>query len=143
MDLQWMDMRIQEEQERRQKEAKVLERLPLALDEIREEIARCVERYTAAFGAESAAIQSQNSKLRVTAREHRGGKWQPQPGVEVIAVPELPGFRIERDGQEPLTIEVGMLPSDKLYYRLEDKYLTMEDLSRRILDQTLFPRLPE
>jgi len=143
MDFQWLEMRIEEEQERRQKEAKVLERLPLALQEIGAELGECVARYTAAFGPESAAIQAQNSKLRITAREQRGGKWQPQSGVEVVSVPELPGFRIERDGQEALTIEVGMLPNDKLYYRLDDQFLAMEDLSRRILDRTFFPRLPE
>jgi hypothetical protein len=40
---------------------------------------------------------------------------------------------------------VGVLPSDKLYYRdcEQDKYLTMEELTRRILDRVLFPKLRE
>ena len=54
----------------------------------------------------------------------------------------LPGFRIERGG-EPLEIVVGILPDQNLYYRDADKYLTMEELTRRILDKALFPKLGE
>ena len=54
----------------------------------------------------------------------------------------LPGFRIERGG-EPLMIEVGLLPGDKLFYRDKDEFLTMEELTRRILDRAFFPKLGE
>jgi hypothetical protein len=59
-------------------------------------------------------------------------------------MPDIPGFRLER-GEYSLAIEVGVLPSDKLYYRdcEQDKYLTMEELTRRILDRVLFPKLRE
>jgi hypothetical protein len=43
----------------------------------------------------------------------------------------------------PLEIVVGLLPGDMLFYRDGDKYLTMEELTRRILDQALFPKLAE
>jgi hypothetical protein len=62
--------------------------------------------------------------------------------VDVTAVTALPGFRIERGG-EPLEIVVGILPDQNLYYRDADKYLTMEELTRRILDKALFPKLGE
>jgi hypothetical protein len=56
----------------------------------------------------------------------------------------VPGFQIER-GNEPLIIEVGMLPEGKVFFRdrVLDKYLNMEDLTRRILDRALFPKLGE
>ena len=44
---------------------------------------------------------------------------------------------------EPLEIVVGILPDQNLYYRDADKYLTMEELTRRILDKALFPKLGE
>ena len=52
--------------------------------------------------------------------------------------------QIDRAGR-PLTIEVGMLPGDKLYFRdMElDQYVTAEELTRRILDRGMFPKLPE
>jgi hypothetical protein len=62
--------------------------------------------------------------------------------VDVTVAPALPGFRIERGG-EPLEIVVGILPGDKLFYRDGDQYLTMEELTRRILDKALFPKLGE
>jgi hypothetical protein len=42
-------------------------------------------------------------------------------------------------------VEVGLLPDDKVFYRDrdQDKYLTVEELTRRILDRSLFPKLAE
>jgi hypothetical protein len=40
-------------------------------------------------------------------------------------------------------IEVGLLPGDKLFYRDQDQFVTMEELTRRILDRALFPKLGE
>jgi hypothetical protein len=40
-----------------------------------------------------------------------------------------------------LDIELGLLPGDKMYYKDGDKFLTMEELTRRILDRSLFPKL--
>jgi len=38
-------------------------------------------------------------------------------------------------------IEVGLLPGDKLFYRDQDEFITGEELTRRILDRALFPKL--
>ena len=69
------------------------------------------------------------------------GKMKRRPNQ---SPPELPGFRIER-GEFSLSVEFGLLPSDKLFYmdREQDKYLTMEEFTKRILDRALFPALPE
>ena len=63
----------------------------------------------------------------------------PGAKIEMSIIASLPGFRIERGG-EPLMIEVGLLPGDKLFYRDQDQFLTMEELTRRILDRALFPQ---
>ena len=144
MVFQWLQMRIQEERERRELQAKHLERLPGALQDIHDHLAECIQSYTANFGADSADIELLADRIRVTVREERGGKWEVLSKVEVVAVPDMPGFRVER-GEDSVAVELGLLPSDKLFYRdrEQDKYLTMEDFTRRILDRTLFPALRE
>jgi hypothetical protein len=62
--------------------------------------------------------------------------------VNVATDLSLPGFRVER-GSERLMIQVGILPGDKLFYRDGDKYLTAEEMTRRMLDRVLFPKLVE
>ena len=54
MAFQWLQMRIQEERERRELQAKHLARLPAALQEIHDLLAECVQSYTENFGANSA-----------------------------------------------------------------------------------------
>jgi hypothetical protein len=49
-------------------------------------------------------------------REERDGNWQALSQVEVVSVPNMPGFRVER-GEYSLAVEAGLLPSDKLSYR--------------------------
>jgi hypothetical protein len=142
MSFQWLQLRVQEEQERRVREAQILARLPRALEETHRHLAGCVETYAGAFGPESADIHLQASRIRITVREEQDGKWQQRAKVEICIVPSLPGFRIERGG-EPLMIEVGLLPGDKLFYRDQDQFLTMEELTRRILDRAFFPKLGE
>jgi hypothetical protein len=142
MSFQWLQLRVQEEQERREREAQILARLPRALEEAYRHLTGCIEVYVDAFGPESADIHLQASKIRITIREEQDGKWQQRAKVEMSIVPSLPGFRIERGG-EPLMIEVGLLPGDKLFYRDQDQFLTMEELTRRILDHAFFPKLGE
>ena len=84
----------------------------------------------------------QASKIRVNIREEQDGKWQQHAKIEMSIIASLPGFRIERGG-EPLMIEVGLLPGDKLFYRDKDEFLTMDELTRRTLDRALFPKLGE
>lgn len=144
MAFQWLTMRIQEEQERRELRARHLARLPGALQELHEQLAECVNAYTGNFGRPSAEIVLMPNLIRVTASEQVDGAWKPAANVEVSAVPDLPGFRIVR-GEHTLEIEVGLLPSDKLFYRDHeaDKYINMDELTRRILDRVLFPALRE
>jgi hypothetical protein len=133
MSFQWLQMRITEEKERRDRERMILERLPRALEELRQSLTLCVDAYNQAFGADSASLALEQDSIHIVAA---GGK------VEIAPDASLPGFRIER-GSDRLLIQVGMLPGDKLFYRDEDKYLTAEEMTRRILDRALFPKLTE
>ena len=144
MSFQWLQMRITEEKDRRAREAQILERLPRALEELHKYVSDCVENYIQAFGMQAADTTLLANKIRVVVREEHDGKWQPRGKVEISMVTALPGFQIEREGG-PLVIEVGMLPGDRMFYRDQelDQYLTMEELTRRILDRTLFPKLRE
>jgi hypothetical protein len=144
MSFQWLYMRISEEKERRQRESLTLERLPAALEELHTVLKQAADTYAEAFGAESVQSVLLPNRIKITAMEERDGRWQPGSKVEVAIVPDIPGFRIER-GEYSLAIEVGLLPSGKLFYRdrEQDVYLTMEDLTRRVLDRTLFPHLRE
>jgi hypothetical protein len=142
MSYQWLQMRITEENERRQKEANMIERLPQAQEEVRRGMESCVEQYAQKFGPETAELQVTGQRMRLIVREEQNGRLEQRAQVDVTAVTALPGFRIERGG-EPLEIVVGILPDQNLYYRDADKYLTMEELTRRILDKALFPKLGE
>ena len=135
MSFQWLHMRIQEEKDRRKREAITFERLPSALDELHTVLQSGIAAYTEAFGADSVQMALLPPRIRITT---------PAVKVEVVVAPEIPGFRIER-GDHSLGVEVGLLPSNNLYYRdrEQDVYLTLEDLTRRILDRALFPKLPE
>jgi hypothetical protein len=146
MSFQWLEMRITEEKDRRNREAATLERLPRALEEVHAALVACIASFQAAFGPEAADIHLQTSKIRVVAREEVEGSWQQAGRVEVLVVPTLPGFQIDNgSGGEPLLIDVGLLPGDKLYYRdrVKDQYINMEELTRRILDRAFFPKLSE
>jgi len=140
MSFQWLDMRIAEEKERREREALVRERLPRALDELYGDLQRCVEAYREAFGSESAEICLHGAGIRVTVRDERTGQWQQCAQVQIRTVPALPGFWIENGG-EPVPIEVGTLPGDKLLFKYREQYLTVEQVTRLILDPAFFPGL--
>ena len=144
MSFEWLHLRIQEEKDRRHREAMTLERLPQALEELHGILKEGVQSYTDSFGAETVDIVLLPSRIKITAREDRDGRSHPLAKVEVTVSGEIPGFRIDR-GEKSLAVEVGLLPSNKLFYRDRelDVYLTMEDLTRRILDRVLFPKLPE
>ena len=144
MSAQWLGMRIQEEQDRRRRESKTLELLPKGLEDLHQQLITCIEAYKQAFGAEAADISNLISKLRVTVREEQGGKWQTRAKVDISLVSAPPAFKVDRgDDVPPLLIEIGLLPGDRLSYRLNDQYLTEEDLSRHVLDRTLFPKLAQ
>jgi hypothetical protein len=135
MSFQWLHMRIQEEKDRRKREAITFERLPSALAELHEVLKEGIAAYTDAFGSDVVEMSLLPPNIRIVT-----------PGVQVLVTiaPEIPGFRIER-GEHSEGVEVGLLPSNNLYYRDRelDVYLTLEDLTRRILDRALFPKLQE
>jgi hypothetical protein len=135
MSFQWLHMRITEEKERREREAQILARLPRALNELQDGLAECVNAFASAFGAESVSMTREDLRLTISA----GGK-----RVEITADPELPGFRIEREGFS-MAVQVGVLPGDKLFFldKESDQYLMMDEVTRRVLDRVLFPKLRE
>ena len=142
MPFQWLDMRIGEEHDRRRREESIRRRLPEGLTELHTYLASCVAEYTKAFGANAAEIEFQNERVHITVREEQPGRWEQQAKVEITVDLSMPGFRVER-ALGPLMIEVGLLPGDKLFYRDGEEFLTMEELTRRILDQAFFPKLAE
>jgi hypothetical protein len=139
-------MRISEEKDRRKKQASTLERLPSALEEVHAALAACIEQYREAFGSNAAELQLEPEKIRVISRQDTDGAWKQNCVVEVVLVPKVPGFQIDNGtAGEPMVVEVGLLPGEKLYYRdrVKDQYIMMEELTRRILDRAFFPKLPE
>jgi hypothetical protein len=138
MGFQWLEMRIAEERDRRQREAHIFEMLPAALAELHGILEECVQGYTAEFGADSASLEWEPPAIRVSTKE-------PPASVEIVANPEIPGFDVRRSGGDPLILELGLLPGNKMSYRDRgaDQYLNMEEVTRRILDRTLFPKLKE
>ena len=134
MAFQWLTMRIGEEQDRRAREQQILARLPAAVDELRGELSGCLDAYHDAFGKDSAAIQQSGMTLTVTSGNN---------SVDVVGDPELPGFHVLREGGASLAVRIGLLPGDRLFYFdvAADQYLSMEELTRRVLDKVLFPKL--
>src|SRR5690242_21840212 len=143
MSPQWLEMRIQEEQDRRRKEAKTQELLPQAMEELHAQLSACVARYQEAFGPESAEISNLVSKLRVTVGDEQAGKWQPRGKIDITLVSMPPSFKVEAGEGELLIIGMGLLSNERFSYKIEDQVLTPEDVSRDILDRLLFPKLGE
>ena len=144
MSFHWLGMRITEENDRRRRQAEIAERMPRALEEVHQALATCAEDYQQAFGAQSVELQLSGAKISILVRGEKDGQWEQIGRVEIATVNSLPGFQIDRGG-EPLVIEVGVLPTGKLFYRdrEQDQYLTMEDLTKRVLDRAFFPKLGE
>lgn len=134
MSFQWLQMRIGEEKERRDREAQVLARLPRAIDELEGSLRSCLNAVAEAFGA-TAQLSRKDLDLLV---EGDGG------AVEVATILELPGIEIRR-GDTRRQLQIGTLPGDRVYYLdlTADQYLAMDELTRLILDRVLFPKLKE
>jgi hypothetical protein len=86
MTIEWLRIRIQEEQERRTREASTLDRLPLAMQELHELLKDCVAAYTASFGENSADVVLLPGRIKVIACEEQKGRWLPTSKVEVVPV---------------------------------------------------------
>jgi hypothetical protein len=137
MPFQWLEMRIGEERDRRQREADLLAKLGPALSELQRALADCLKAYTDAFGEEAATLRREGGGLTVRVSD-------PPGQLRVVTDSKLPGFQVEREGST-LAIEIGLLPGDRLSYRdvAADQFVTMDELTRRILDRALFPKLRE
>jgi len=143
MEYQWMQMRITEEQDRRQREDNIRKRLPRALEELHGSLTECLKSYTEAFGAQAASIQFVSrgtGHIHIEIRDEAEGRWSGRAHIDISNDLTLPGFKVERGG-EPYLVEVGVLAGDKLFYRDGDEYITLDELTRRILDRSLFPKL--
>jgi hypothetical protein len=136
MPFQWLTMRIGEEQDRRARHQQILERLPAAVDELKTELSGCTGEFNTAFGDGTAVVQQTGMNLTVTCGTNT---------VDVVADTELPGVHVLREGSTPLAVRIGILPGEKLFYFdvAGDQYLSMEELTKRILDRVLFPKLRE
>jgi hypothetical protein len=142
MNLQWLQMRISEEQERLEREHNIHRRLPSALEELHESLMECLHAYTEAFGPRSASIHFISGRVRIEVRDEVDGRWVTRSEITIINDVKIPGFRIDRAG-EPYLVEVGVLADDKLFYRDGEDYVTLEEVTRRILDRALFPKLAQ
>jgi len=143
-DFQWLRMRITEERERREREALILERLPIATSDLLENLTSCIAAYNEAFGADLVDMRHDPPHYYISVRDFECGQWLDRAQIEIFADPAVPGFQIDRAGAQ-LVIEVNVLTGDKVIYRdrERDEYLTMEELTRRILDRSFFPKLGE
>jgi hypothetical protein len=56
--------------------------------------------------------------------------------------PELPGLAVTNGG-DPIAVQVGMLAGDRIFYRSGERYLSIEELTKLILDRALFPGLKD
>jgi hypothetical protein len=133
MSFQWLQMRITEEKDRAERENNILNRLPSALDAVGAALAGCVDTYNQAFGDGRATFETVEGAIHITAGE---------ACVKIGLDSKLPGFQVDQ-GAERLAIEVGILPGGNLFFREADKYITLEEATRRILDRALFPKLKD
>jgi hypothetical protein len=135
MSFQWLTVRIGEEIDRRAREAQILSMLPGALEGLRAELSACLDAFVSAFGEDAAKLDATADGLTVSAAD---------AAVTIATDAELPGFHVRREGAD-LAVQVGVLPNGKLFYFdvAGDQYLTMEELTRRILDRVLFPKLKD
>jgi|SRR5579883_181628 len=137
MPFPWLEMRIGEERDRRQREADILARLEPALDEMQVILRECLKAYTDAFGEGTVSLRRELGCLVVRAVD-------PPAQTRIAVDTKLPGFHVDREGAQ-LSIEIGILPGNKLFYRDvdADQYLSVDELTKRILDRVLFPKLRE
>jgi hypothetical protein len=128
-------MRIGEEKDRRAREQQILGILPGAIDDLGNQVGNCVEAFNSALAEPAAHLDRTAEGLSVSSANRR---------VDIVTDTELPGFHVRRESTS-FAVQVGVLPTGKLFYFdvAGDQYLTMEDLTRRILDRVLFPKLRE
>ncbi len=140
MAYQWLAVRIGEEKDRRHREDFVRQRLPLAFEEVHKALAECAAAFAGAFGPQAIQVRKDAATIGLTICEEWEGQWSKRADIEINLDAALPGFRVSRGG-ESFSVVVGMLPGDKLFYKRDDQYLAIEDVTRTVLDRVLFPKL--
>jgi hypothetical protein len=144
MSFQWLQQRIEEEADRRRRETITLERLPVELAGLHGILKGCIASYQEIFPDERIEAALLPTGIRITVQEPYGPRSGPSRTVDVAIAQEIPGYRVVC-GETKISIEAGILGNDTLYYRDQerDMFLNTEDLTRRILDRVLFPKLRE
>lgn len=136
MSFQWLTMRISEENDRRERENAVLARLEEVFLELRAHLAECVETYNQAFAGAPARLEDLPGPvrtIRISANDQQ---------VEMSLDHTVPGFQIDQPSGRKSVI-TGVLPGGNMYYRDVDKYLSLEEVTKMVLDRTLFPKLKD
>ncbi len=139
MPFQWLQMRIAEENDRREKETLTSGTPARCYGRS----ARCDLRLRGRIldgirqgGRRPELLSAQDSPDGPRAEGREVGE---SARVEISTLTKPPGLHIDRNG-DVLDIEVGVLPGDKIFYKDGDDFLTLEELTRRILDRSLFPK---
>lgn len=135
MSFQWLQMRISEEKDRRERESNILERLPIMMDEIRDALQLCAQQYNEAFGDGQIEVRMEGATIVATANDQ-----DPPATITVTAAPALPGIQVAHETYSK-DITVGILPGEGTFYKDGEEFLTTEEMTRRILDRALFPKL--
>ena len=135
MSFQWLEMRIGEERDRRAREKQILDRLPGAMDELEESVKACLDGYTAAFPGDPAAPGRDGLRLGVTGT---GGAWRSRLRRS------FPDSRSRRRARRSRFRSASCRATNCFISTWpEDRYLSMEELTKRILDRVLFPKLKD
>lgn len=138
MSFQWLEMRISEEQDRRARENAALSRLDEAFTELRQHLGNCVEAYNQAFTDSVARLETIKGEgdapaIRVTNRDVQ---------VEMTIDVQLPGFQIDQPSGRT-SIITGVLPGGNMFYKFGEKFLSLDEFTKHVLDRTLFPKLKD
>ena len=129
-------MRISEEKDRRERENAVLARLEEVFLDLRSHLADCVETYNQAFAGAPATLEDIEGPvrtIRISANDNQ---------VEMSMDHTVPGFQIDQPAGRT-SIITGVLPGGNMFYRDSDRYLSLEEVTKKVLDRTLFPKLKD
>ena len=113
MNLQWLTMRITEEQERRQREDNILKRLPNALEGLHASLTECLQTYTEAFGPQAASIEPPTSSVKAPcalARRRQNGRSRFSTGSISTVISAL----VPRFSSAPRRLHCSIVPIDSL-----------------------------
>ena len=136
MRFEWLNIRISEEKDRRERENAVLARLEEVFQDLRSHLADCVETYNQAFAGAPARLEDVAGPVRTIRLSANDLK------VEMSMDHTVPGFHIDQPSGRT-SIVTGVLPGGNMFYRDANKYLSLEEVTKKVLDETLFPKLKD